>query len=405
VPFAGMIDEKIGYIRLARFSEDAGAEVNAAVDSLKREGMESLIFDLRSNSGGLLNQAIEVSSIFLDPGMMVVYTKGKTEQSRRDYHSRWGSEYSDGELIVLVNQGSASASEIVAGAIQDHDRGVIVGARTFGKGLVQSVIRLSDDEDALKITTAKYYIPSGRCIQKEDYLDRPESVILQPVTEEEDVENVDGDNDEAVGRWWEQDLSMDSEEEDADSITEDMPVYYTNVGRTVYGGGGIAPDIFFEPDKISRLAVELERNSMFFDFVIEFDADNSDFPPDFEVSNELYKEFVKYTEDNDFEYKTLVEIRLEEAESAAVDLGYDSGIAEQLEMVHETVDIEKKKDFERNLDYIDRALRREFVSKLWGEDANYQYVILKTDPAIAKAVEIIKNEDEYTALLTPSEED
>ncbi|MCD6502305.1 S41 family peptidase [bacterium] len=402
VPFAGMIDDKIGYIRLARFSEDAGSEVKAAVDSLEREGMTSLIFDLRSNPGGLLSQAVEVASVFLEENDMVVYTKGKTEQSRRDYRARWGSEYNSGELVVLVNGGSASASEIVSGAIQDHDRGVILGTKTFGKGLVQSVIQLSGDGDALKITTAKYYIPSERCIQKDAYLYRPESVILRPDTVDKDTAETSVED--LSGRWWEHTFKADEGNSPSDSITADTPVYYTDSGRPVYGGGGITPDVFFEPEKVSRLAIELERRSMFFDFAVDRSISPQDYPPDFSVSDQLFHDFVEYTQDKDFEYKTLVEVRLEEAESAAVAMGYTSGVEKQFDDLRESIESEKKKDFERNRDYIDRAIRREFVSKLWGEDANYQYVVLKTDPTIAKAVEIINHEDEYAALLRPPED-
>ncbi len=402
VPFAGMIDENIGYLRLARFSEDAGAEVKAAVDSLKALGMKDLIFDLRSNSGGLLNQAIEVASVFLQSGQMVVYTKGKEENTRRNYYSSWGSEFNDGKLIVLQNQGSASASEIVAGAIQDHDRGIILGARSFGKGLVQSVIPLSEDGDALKITTAKYYIPSGRCIQEEDYLDRAESAIIRPDSVVSSSEK-ETSEEEVLDRWWETSFSLEDEETSADSIPKNAPIYYTSNGRKVFGGGGISPDIYFEPEKVTRLEVELERRNMFFNFAVDYITDKKDFPPDFEVDQTLFEEFVKYVESKDFDYKTIVELRLEEAESAAVELKYDDSISKQLESLRQTVKVEKKKDFEKKRDYIERAIRREFVSKIWGEDANYQYVILDTDPAIAKAVEILRDKDDYYSLLQASE--
>ncbi|MCK5832860.1 S41 family peptidase [bacterium] len=402
VPFAGMIEDEVGYIRLARFSEDAGFEVKKAVDSLKTLGMKDLVFDLRSNSGGLLNQAIEVASVFLEPGELVVYTQGKDEHSRRDFHSMWGSEFNEGKLIVLQNQGSASASEIVAGAIQDHDRGIILGARSFGKGLVQSVIQLSGDGDALKITTAKYYIPSGRCIQKEDYLDRPESVILQPNSSgDEDSET---ETEEKIeDRWWEQDIVSDEAGVGSDSIPEDAPIYYTNSGRKMYGGGGITPDVFFEAEKITRFEIELERKSMFFDFAVDYLVEGKEFPADFKVEDLLFNDFTDYVKSNDFDYKTLIELRLEEAESSAIDLGYNSDFTEQIDKLRQVVEEEKQKDFKRNRDYIERSIRREFVSKLWGEDANYQFVILESDPVIARAVELIREDDEYSAQLKPSD--
>ncbi|HHS50847.1 MAG TPA: S41 family peptidase [candidate division Zixibacteria bacterium] len=400
VPFAGMIDDEIGYIRLARFSEEAGAEVRAAVDSLKSLGMRDLVFDLRSNSGGLLSQAVEVASVFLEPSELVVYTQGREERSRRNFFSRWGNAFDEGKLIVLQNGGSASASEIVAGAIQDHDRGIIYGTLSFGKGLVQSVIPLSEDGDALKITTAKYYIPSGRCIQKEDYLDRPESVVLRPeLSEEEKAEKK-----EAVGdRWWEHDV-ITEDDLASDSIPKDAPIYYTDKGRKVYGGGGISPDVFFEPERLSRFEIELERRNMFFAFTVDYLAENDEFPPDFKVDDNLYRQFVDYVLARDFEYKTLLEVRLEEAQEAAEEMGYNSEIYEHFDIIHVMIEQEKVKDFERKRDYIERGLRREFVTQVWGEKANYQYVIFDTDPAIARAVELIRNEREYFALLSPSDD-
>jgi len=402
VPFAGIVQDSIGYIRLARFSDDAAAEVRAAVDSLEREGMKALIFDLRSNPGGLLGQAVEVASIFLTPGDMVVYTKGKSDYHYREYHSRWGSDYSNGPLVVLVNGGSASASEIVAGAIQDHDRGIILGSRTFGKGLVQSVIPLYDG-DALKITTAHYYIPSGRCIQKEDYLDRPESVVLVPESEKEKTE--EKSEDEIEGRWWEHEESIFDEEESGERIPEGAPIFYTEKGRIVYGGGGITPDVFFESEKMSRLMVELERKGMFFDFAVEYTVEHSNIPPDFSVDEEIFDAFLHYLEESDFSYKTLVETRLEEAESTAVRLEYGEEIIKKLDELYAVVEGEKVKDFERNREHIERSLRREIVSKLWGEDANYQYVMLDTDSAIAKAFELLSDSDEYYSLLEPQEDE
>ncbi|RKZ29393.1 phage tail protein [bacterium] len=396
VPFAGMTADSIGYIRLARFSDDAGAEVRAAIDSLENEGMKALIFDLRSNPGGLLSQAVEVASLFLQPGDLIVYTKGKNEYEYRDYYAKWGSIYTDKPLVVLVNGGSASASEIVAGAIQDHDRGIVLGSRTFGKGLVQSVIPLLDG-DALKITTAHYYITSGRCIQKEDYLKRPGSVVLTAEEEEDD----DEEEEDIPDKWWENDESTFEEEETG--IPEDAPVFYTKNGRKVYGGGGITPDIFFEEEKMSRVTIELERKSMFFGFAVEYAVDHKDTPPDFQVDEELYQSFIDYLKKEEFEYTSQAEAELAKVESTAVELEYGEEVISKINDLTKAIEKEKKKELEHNRGYIERALRREIVTNLWGEDENYQYVILDTDPIIEKAVGLLVDAENYYKTLEPPE--
>lgn len=396
VPFAGMTEDSVGYIRLARFSDDAGPEVRQAIDSLKAIGMKGLIFDLRSNPGGLLSQAVEVASVFLSPGDTVVYTKGRDNSQRRDYIVRWGANYTDGPLVVLVNGGSASASEIVSGAIQDHDRGIVMGTRTFGKGLVQSVIPLLDGE-SLKITTAHYYISSGRNIQKEEYLDRPESVVLRPEGEKK-AESKKTES-EAGSRWWE--YEEDLGEDEGTEIPEDAPIFYTKNRRVVYGGGGVMPDLIEESEKLSRLAIELERKSMFFDFAVIYTADNPDIKPDFEVDEELFNEFMGYLNEKEFTYKSLPEIELARVESTIVDLEYGSEVGTQIRELKAAFELEKERDFDRNREYIERSLRREIILSLWGENANYQYVILKTDPLIRKATGLILNSKEYAASLEP----
>ncbi|MGC9314917.1 MAG: S41 family peptidase [bacterium] len=399
VPFAGMTEDSIGYIRLARFSDDAGPEVRDAIDSLKSIGMKGLIFDLRSNPGGLLSQAVEVASVFLEPGDTIVYTKGRDNSQRRDYIVRWGSSYTDGPLVVLVNGGSASASEIVSGAIQDHDRGVVMGTRTFGKGLVQSVIPLQEGE-ALKITTAHYYISSGRNIQKEDYLDRPESVVLRPDKDEDDKRPEKDVTPDA--RWWED--ADEILEDDGTEIPDDAPIFYTKNGRVVYGGGGVMPDLIEESDRLSRLAIELERKSTFFDFAVLYVADNPDTPPDFTVDEDLYNEFLGYLNEKEFSYRSVPEIELARVESTVVDLEYGDEVQTQISELKEAFEMEKKRDYERNREYIERSLKREIVLNLWGENANYQYVILKTDDVILKAADLILNTQEYIASLEPPKE-
>lgn len=394
VPFAGMTQDSIGYIRLATFSEDAGTEVRMAVDSLNRIGMKALIFDLRSNPGGLLNQAVDVASVFLKKGDLVVYTKGKSKSEYREYKTYWSGGFTEKPLIILIDGGSASASEIVAGAIQDNDRGLIVGTRTFGKGLVQSVIPL--EEGALKITTAHYYIPSGRCIQKEDYLKKAESVILRPDTSKSKKATEEFETD----RWWEQEGDIDDAEGD-EGVPADAPIYYTKKGRIVYGGGGITPDMFIEQEKLSRLVLELERKNMFFSFAVDYTVENRISHPEFEVDNKLFNEFLAYLKEKKFDYKSVAEIEIAGIESTIVQLEYGDGVTKAISNLKQAISTEKEKDYERNRKYIERAIKREIVSSIWGEDANYQYVILKSDPVIARAVSIFREQGEYEKALAP----
>ncbi|OQY28894.1 MAG: hypothetical protein B6244_05670 [Candidatus Cloacimonetes bacterium 4572_55] len=240
VPYAFMMTDEIGYIGVVEFSEKTSDELNQAIDELKEEGMESLILDLRNNPGGLLEAAIEVSDIFLDKDKMIVYTRGRTLEQNQEFTARFPLPRHNRILLaVLVNEGSASASEIVAGAIQDHDAGIIIGKETFGKGSVQSIFPLSDTR-ALKLTTAKYYTPSGRCIHKD--------------RDHDDLEVLSDSSDIDI-----------SEEEDTE-----REKFKTSGNRTVYGGGGITPDMIREGYKYSDLMRDIFRESILFDFTVGY---------------------------------------------------------------------------------------------------------------------------------------
>jgi carboxyl-terminal processing protease len=266
VPFATMIDDELGYVRVAAFSDDTVKELRSALRDLKADGMQKLIVDLRRNTGGLLTQAIAVSEQFLEPGQMIVSTKGRRETQNREYKAGSRAQGGDYPLVVLVDNQSASASEIVAGAVQDLDRGLVVGLPTFGKGTVQSVMTLPAG-NALKLTTAKYFTPSGRCINKDTYLD--DSAIIVP------------------------------EERKADSST----IYYTAGGRMVYGGGGIHPDIEIEPDEIPRIASMLARKGLVFEFAVQYVAENQDIGEDFGYDASLMEEFGAFLAKKEFEYE------------------------------------------------------------------------------------------------------
>jgi carboxyl-terminal processing protease len=266
VPFAGMIDDELGYVRIAQFSDDTGGELRSALKDLRSQGMEKLIVDLRRNTGGLLTQAIEVSEQFVEPGQTLVSTRGRRSELGQDYKAGSRAAGGDYPLIVLVDHQSASASEIVAGAVQDLDRGLVVGLTTFGKGTVQSVMRLSGG-NALKLTTAKYYTPSGRCIHKEES-DPDESAVILP--------------DEAK--------------------PDSGLAYYTMGGRLVYGGGAIHPDIEIEPEELPRIASRLAREGLVFEYAVHYVAANSEIDEGFADRPAFLSEFRAFLEEKEFEY-------------------------------------------------------------------------------------------------------
>ncbi|MBD3347591.1 MAG: PDZ domain-containing protein [Candidatus Eisenbacteria bacterium] len=271
VPYAFMIEDGIGYVRVSRFSRTTADELRDKLNELESQGMEALLIDLRSNPGGLLSQAVDVSDIFLDSGELVVSTKGRIQEQNQSYYARTPAHFDrDFPIVALVNGGSASASEILAGSIQDWDRGVVVGTTSFGKGSVQTLMRLRPltKECAMKITTAKWYIASGRAIEKPEHW-----------TDEEEVAEGDG----------------------AGESKEDKPQYRTAGGRVVYGGGGVTPDVIIEPARVTDFVVDLERREEFFEFAIEYVADEGA-PPDFEVTESVWTAFVDFLERDEFDF-------------------------------------------------------------------------------------------------------
>ena len=260
ISYAGMLDDQTGYIRLTRFSRNSDKEMKKALKELLDQNMRGLIFDLRDNPGGLLNAAVNILDLFIDSGEMLVWTEGKTQKSKRKYQSKTDPLVPDDvNITILVNQGSASASEIVAGTLQDLDRGVVVGRSTFGKGLVQTVFNIDKDR-SLKITTAKYYIPSGRLIQKPGYL--PDDIL-------------------------------------ADSTEQDS-VFYTKSGREVSGAGGITPDYEVELDKASPILAASWRQGLFFNFVQKHKMDYETFG-DAEADTSIMTQFENYLHAGDLD--------------------------------------------------------------------------------------------------------
>lgn len=282
VPYAGVLSNGVGYIRLSNFSERSREEIDAALAKVEKENPKGLILDLRYNPGGLLSQAVEVSEEFAPRGKKIVYTRGRDPSQNKDFFSSADQPHSRYPLVVLVNQYTASASEIVSGAVQDLDLGLVAGQTTFGKGLVQTVIPLTRSVKGpkLKLTTAKYYTPSGRCIQKDEQLKDG------ALASEDD----------------------DDEEEETPALPDSMkanrpkPVFHTEMGRVVYGGGGITPDVELEEVKYPRLVEDLESKQLFFKYAVRYAAKHQQAPARYAITPAIREDFVTMIKSEKFDF-------------------------------------------------------------------------------------------------------
>lgn len=363
VPFYGMIDEETGYIRFRNFTQNCTEEVKNALLKLKNENARKIVLDLRSNPGGLLTEAVDIVNLFVGPGNEIVSTKGKVKQFDESFKTTKAAVDQNIPLAVIINRGSASASEIVAGAIQDLDRGVVVGQRSYGKGLVQITRPLSYNSQ-LKVTTAKYYIPSGRCIQALDF--------SHP--------NEDG----SVG------IIPDS------LITE----FRTRNGRVVKDGGGISPDLDVVPASLSQIAAELYIRNYIFDYASRYFWTNPapESVEKFSITDQDYADFKKYLGERKFSYSTITELSLNELISNAkkekyYDLHKDLFSELQNELMH-TLD----NDLETFRNEITELLTDEIIGRYFYEEGSIK-LSLETDEQIKKAVEILKSGDEYNSIL------
>jgi carboxyl-terminal processing protease len=363
----------VGYVRLSRFAEETSQELRDAVSELNKQNVTGLVFDLRSNGGGLLDQAKETAELFLKEGSEIVYTKGRDESTERHYKSERPPIFPDKPLVVLVDEGTASASEIVSGAIQDWDRGIIIGNTTYGKGLVQMIFPVSQDGAMqLKLTTAKYYVPSGRCIQKAEV--QSKTPLNHAETEDEDQPDT---------------MSVKNRE-----------VFYTNGGRMVYGGGGIVPDITTDRELWKPIELNLYRKQLFFDFAVKYVADHPDTKPDFQVTDQVLAEFRKFIADKGFTYKSALETAVDQLKKTVTTEKDETLFADGIKHMEEAVSAEKEKDFDRSQDYIRKAVQREIVSSIAGERGVYEHQILTTDKAVKEAVRVLTTPKEYGRLIT-----
>lgn len=364
VPYYGMVENNIAYIKLTNFTDNAGASVAKAYRELQSNEPAGLVLDLRDNGGGLLHEAVNIMNIFVDKGQTIVKTKGKLPDKNNTYKTTRNAIDEDIPVVVLINNRSASASEIVSGAMQDLDRGVLVGERTFGKGLVQNILPLSYNTKA-KITVAKYYIPSGRCIQEIDY--------SQGIDENGGYEKI------------------------PDSLIQ---TYQTLNGREVYDGKGIRPDIEMDPEKASRIAMTLYAKGHIFDFATKFrqDHDTIALPPEFEVTPGIYDEFLAFLEGKEFEYTTETEKALEKLKDKAQSEKYWPFIETHFKNLEQDLIEHKSNDLITFREDIMDLLRSEIVSRYYYQKGTIE-ASLKNDKQLKKAMEVLTNKTMYESIL------
>ncbi len=365
IPYYGIIEQNTGYIYLSNFTENAASELAKTFKDLQEQGMKQLIIDVRGNPGGLLMEVVQIVSFFVPKGTLIVSTKGRVKEWEKEYISNIQPLDINTPIAILVNNISASASEILAGAMQDLERGVVIGQRTYGKGLVQTTRDLSYNAK-LKVTTAKYYTPSGRCIQAIDYAHR----------------NPDG----SIGKI-------------PDSLVKS---FKTSKGRTVCDGGGILPDKVIEPEKLSPLTEALLDNYIIFDYANKFFHENKSIEGinNIFVNNKIYEDFIKFAMTYKFDYKTKSEMALEELTNSLKEDKYYELTKLNLEQLQKQIQHNKEQDFKLFESEIKQLLLEEIANRYFYQKGRI-LAMLRNDPVLSKAKEIITNETEYKKILTP----
>jgi carboxyl-terminal processing protease len=361
VPFSGMVSTDIGLVQLNEFTSDCSKEVKNAIIQLKTQGAKKIILDLRGNPGGHLGEAVAICNLFISKDKKVVSTLGKSEN--KDYMTEAIPLDNEIPVAILINRGSASASEIVAGTLQDYDRAVIIGERSFGKGLVQMGKPFLFNS-YIKITSAKYYTPSGRCIQALDYSHRrPDGSVL------------------AV----------------ADSIRKE---FNTKNGRKVYDGGGIAPDFQIQMDELSPLASALSQQGFIFDFVTEYASRHEKIASakTFTLSDAEYSEFVNWMKGKHLTYETAIEKNIKDLQQAAKDEQYEDEIKPQLEKLHQLIATIHVQDFTSQKKQIKSLLEAEIVSRYYLEKGAAEFR-LQSNAEVTKAIEVLNNSTLYKKTL------
>jgi len=363
VPYYAMLDKEVGYIAFTKFNKKASSEVKKAFLELKEEGMKKLIIDVRSNPGGLLIEAVKITNFFIPKDKIVVTTKAKTEKWSDTFKTRDEPLDLEIPLTIIVNNRSASASEILAGSLQDYDRAVIVGERSFGKGLVQRYRELSYGTQ-MKITISKYYTPSGRCIQELDYTNR------------DDKGNIPKFSD--VGR----------------------ATYKTEIGRTVYGGGGIFPDIKIEKPTTTETTKTLFKSDAFFNYVTNYFYKNTNIaePSKFKLNESDFSLLKTYLSKNNEAFETTTEVSFKEAKQKSTLENLDRNLDKTYIELLDKIQFEKFKELDKNKEEILHKLTEEIVKRYYYDEGVYiQKAVF--DSTIIKAMSILNNPEEYNTIL------
>ena len=363
VPYYGMLDSKTGYIRFTNFTEDCVDDVRTALTTLKTGNAQQIILDLRGNPGGLLTEAVNIVNLFVGPGNEVVSTRGKVKQFDESFKTEKAAVDENIPLAIIINRGSASASEIVAGAIQDLDRGIIVGQRSYGKGLVQITRPLSYNTQ-LKVTTAKYYIPSGRCIQARDFSHPNEdgSVGIIP-----------------------------------DSLAKE---FKTRNGRIVKDGGGIAPDIEIQPEALSQIATELYLRNQIFDFATTYYWAHPEIksPEMFSFSDKDYNDFKTFLNGRKFSYKTVTEESLNDLIEIARREKYFDDHKDLFDKLKNDLAHSLDQDLTAFRDEITELLEDEIIRRYFYEPGAIASTI-KKDEQVMKAMEVLNDKKSYDSVI------
>ena len=362
IPYSGFVADGIAYIKLRSFTRNCSKDIKDALAELKKQQeLKGLILDLRGNPGGLLDESVNIANIFVERGKKIVSTKGKIKEWEKVYKATQKAEDTEIPLVVLINQSSASASEIVSGVMQDLDRGVIIGNKSFGKGLVQQSRKLSYNTQ-LKVTIAKYYIPSGRCIQALDYSSRNDNGSVGKVP---------------------------------DSL---MTSFETRNGREVKDGGGILPDIVTEPGKYSMIIPSLLKERLFFDFATDYRFSHDTILYDFEFSDADFLDFTNYISDKDFTYETATEKSLKKLKKKAEDEEYFDALSEEYDVLVLKMELNKEDDLQNSKGDIKEILTGEIMSRYYYQKGRLK-AGLNFDIELDKAIEILQNKEQYNKIL------
>lgn len=364
VPYFGMLRDNVGYIKLNSFTQTAAADVKAAIEKLQAQGMQELVLDLRGNGGGLLIEAVKIVNFFVPKNQLVVTTKGRVQEENRTYKTLEEPFAPNMPLVVLIDGASASASEILAGSLQDLDRAVVMGETSFGKGLVQRTYDLKYGSK-IKITIAKYYTPSGRCVQRLEYYDKENGQKPKEV---------------------------------ADSL---LKTFYTKNGRPVIDGRGIEPDLKVELPDLSRLSAMLLVKNHIFNYATQYTQQHAQIeaPVQFQLTAQDYADFKKYVlAQENFEYTTASEEALKKMKTTAEKEGYYQDIATEYEQMLLKVTPSKERDLDKFEKEIRALLEDEIISRYFYQEGRAKHT-LQTDPVVIKGIEILQAPAQYNTIL------